>query len=168
MTMTMGEPLRGQPEQPEQPHAPRERRHSLTAMPTHLIELSPAFVDALKQVAPKTRRRKLPLVLGLLVVAALVVGLVPSTRQRVLSLVLHRTTASASAAPSPSDAPPIATSTTAAPTAEWVAVTVPTQEIAAPSASVSASSAPSASAPSTASAKATKKVPWWKQRKSPR
>lgn len=163
----MGEPLTGQRKDPDASGG----RRSLTAMPTHLIELSPAFVEALKQVAPKARRRKLPIVLAVVAVVVLVVGLVPSTRQRVLSLVLHHTAsiASANAAPSPSDAPPIATSTTSAPSAEWVVMSVPIQEIGAPSATAGAAASSPSATPSAASAKATKKAPWWKTpRRAPR
>lgn len=174
MTMAMSDPIPGQPKPPEQQQQPRPRLHSLTAMPTHLITLSPAFLEALRKVAPKGRRSKLPYVVGLLLVAAIVVGAVPAARQRVIALaqgVLHRTPAAvaapASADPGTSAVPPVETATAsvpAAPSAVVAPVVVVPQQI------VTSSATSAASAPSAKAAKPPKapKLPWKTYRRAPR
>lgn len=52
--------------------APRERLDSFAETPTGLLTLSPELLDALRQVAPKVRRRVLPY--GLLLAAAFGIG----------------------------------------------------------------------------------------------
>jgi hypothetical protein len=91
MTMTMGDPMTGRRQPPPPPEGGLpEHRPSLLAMPTHAIKLSPAFLDALKRVAPKTRRRKLPYMLALaLVAAATTIGSVPSLRHRAGAIANH-------------------------------------------------------------------------------
>jgi hypothetical protein len=167
MTMTMGDPITRQPDQPQRERKPR---HSLSAMPTHLIELSPAFLEALKRVAPKHRRPKLPYVAALLVAAAICVAVVPAARQRVVGLaqgVLRRAlpAAPASVDPSPPISPQGAATTAAVPPLDPVVV--------APSlvrddtASAAPSTTTAAAAPS---AKTTKpsRAPWNTHRRAPR
>jgi hypothetical protein len=68
-------------------------------MPTHLITLSPAFLEALRKVAPKVRPRRLPYVLTL----AAVVSIGVASGQRILAN--HSAAAVvASAPPAPSAA----------------------------------------------------------------
>src|SRR5271166_5378641 len=50
---------------------------SFTDMPTHLVTLSPAFLSALRRVAPKTRSRKLRYVAALGAVVAIGVAFGP-------------------------------------------------------------------------------------------
>jgi hypothetical protein len=45
--------------------APHRTRASFTSMATGLIKLSPDFIDAVRAVAPRTRRRKLPVLLAI-------------------------------------------------------------------------------------------------------
>jgi hypothetical protein len=52
-------------------HAQRERLDSFADTPTGLITLSPEFLEAVRQVAPRIRRRTLPYVLVLAAVAGL-------------------------------------------------------------------------------------------------
>lgn len=49
----------------------REQLDSFTEMPTHLITLSPAFLEALRKVAPKARPRKLQYVLAFAAVVSI-------------------------------------------------------------------------------------------------
>jgi hypothetical protein len=51
--------------------APRERLDSFADTPTGLITLSPEFLEAVRQVAPRVRRRTLPYALVLAAVAGL-------------------------------------------------------------------------------------------------
>ncbi|HEX8790228.1 MAG TPA: hypothetical protein VF765_04700, partial [Polyangiaceae bacterium] len=84
---------------------------SMLAMPTHEIKLSPEFVDALKQVAPKPRKRVLPYVLALaVVVAGVSLAAVPEARHRIASA-WHRAVHGELAAPSvvPSTSAPVPT-----------------------------------------------------------
>jgi hypothetical protein len=62
MTMTPRTPLT---------ESPRERLDSFADTPTDLITLSPEFLEAVRQVAPRIRRRTLPYALVLAVVAGL-------------------------------------------------------------------------------------------------
>lgn len=50
---------------------PRGRLDSLTEMPSALITLPPAFLEALRKVAPKVRPRRLPYILTLGAVVAI-------------------------------------------------------------------------------------------------
>jgi hypothetical protein len=152
MTMTMSPLMSEQHQQPPQGGKPRE--HSgLLAMPTREIKLSPEFVDALKQVAPKTRRRVLRYVLALAVlVAGVSLAVVPEARHRIASA-WHRMwhgepPAAASVAP-PVSAPlePTVSADTALPSAaaSASAIVIPPVVIssAAPDTSSSSSSKPS-------------------------
>jgi hypothetical protein len=65
--------------------APRERLASFEETPTELLTLSPEFLDAVRQVAPKVRRRILPY--GLLLAAAAAMGVASGRR-----LLPHRDT----------------------------------------------------------------------------
>ena len=118
MTMTMS-PLMSERQQPPPPGAKRREHSGLLAMPTHEIKLSPEFVDALKQVAPKGRRRVLRYILLLaVVVAAASLAVVPEARHRIASgwhRMWHGDQA-ASVAPLPS-APPQPTTPVAQPPA---------------------------------------------------
>jgi len=97
--MTTSMPMTGPAEPPPNEPQPRGRLHSLTAMPTHLIELSPAFLSALRKVAPRVRRRRLPYLMAVAVVAfAVAVVAVPAWRQRAVAFgrhLLHRDAAAA-------------------------------------------------------------------------
>jgi hypothetical protein len=82
MTMTMSPLMSERREQPRRSKPEESQR--LLAMPTHEIRLSPEFVHALKSVAPKPRRRKLPYVLALAVlVAAGSLAVMPAARHRI-------------------------------------------------------------------------------------
>jgi hypothetical protein len=61
--MTTAIEMMGHPEQPKGKEGPRARVDSLTEMPTEVITLSPAFLEALRKVAPKPRPRRLPYIL---------------------------------------------------------------------------------------------------------
>src|SRR5260370_12062818 len=61
--MTTAIEMMGHPEQPKVKQRPRARVDSLTEMPTDLITLSPAFLEALSKVAPKARPPRLPYIL---------------------------------------------------------------------------------------------------------
>lgn len=76
--MTITSEMPGQLEEPPAKHRPRGRLDSLTEMPTHLIALSPAFLEALRRVAPKVRPRRLPYVLTLATFVA--IGIVSGQR----------------------------------------------------------------------------------------
>jgi hypothetical protein len=67
---------------------PPSARASFAAMPTGLVQLSPAYVDALRGVAPPARRRK-PVRLGLVILMTIlaVVIATPSGRARVVAKV---------------------------------------------------------------------------------
>jgi hypothetical protein len=68
----------GRHDQPLAKERSRGRLDSLTEMPTNLITLSPAFLEALRKVAPKVRPRRLPYVLTL--VAVVSIGIVSGRR----------------------------------------------------------------------------------------
>jgi hypothetical protein len=159
MTMTMSHQMTGRPQPPPPEGGPPEPRRSLLAMPTHAIKLSPSFLEALKRVAPKTRRRKLPYVLALaLVAAAVTVGIVPSLRHRAVAIannVFHRD------APAVSVAPPPTPMDGASVTATSTATPAPVTSAAAPD---SVPSTPSAATSTPKSPKGPKK---W-QRRAPR
>jgi hypothetical protein len=87
--------LEGAP--PEQ--RPRRRLDSFTDMPTHLIKLSPAFLGALRRVAPKARSRKLRYLAAL----AAVVSIGIAFGQRVF---LHHNALAHMAPPAPPVAAP--------------------------------------------------------------
>lgn len=162
MTMTMSPLMSDRQEQPPPEGKPRE--HSgLLAMPTREIRLSPQFVEALKGVAPKPRRRVLRYVLlAAVLVAAGSLAVVPSARHRVAAAayrLLHGPPAAASVAPTVSAAAQDTPSVEPAPSA--VASTNP---IVIPTVVIS-SATPDASSSSTA--KPSKQRKRW-QRQSPR
>ena len=125
MTMTMS-PLMSEPRnQPPRRGKPEESQR-LLAMPTHEIRLSPEFVQALKSVAPKGRRRVLRYVLALaLIVAGVSLAVVPEARHRIASAwhrVWHGEPAATLVAP-PTSAP--AAPTTSAEQTPSAAATAP-------------------------------------------
>jgi hypothetical protein len=145
MTMTMGDPMTGRPQPPPPPEGGLpEYRPSLLAMPTHEIELSPAFLEALKRVAPKTRRRKLPYVLALaFVAAATTVGGVPWLRHRAGAIaihLLHRDAPTVSVSPPPPALDTASAAATSTATPALVTSTVTADSV--PSIPRSATSAP--------------------------
>ena len=113
MTMTMSDPMIAAPVRPRGPE-PRARLHSFSQMPTETITLSPAFIEALQAIAPRSRRRVLPGLLALLALAVVVWAAAPATaRQGVLAKargLWHRTPTDAAVAGAP---------------AEWGAVVAP-------------------------------------------
>jgi hypothetical protein len=123
----------------------RERFASISGVPTELLTLTPAFMDALRKVAPKKRRAKIPYVIALGLVAVLVMlGADPSTREFGLSkLAAFRSTPAAAPAPAPEPAP-IATAVTTLTSAD--APTVSTPAVATPSAPVADEPAPAPAA----------------------
>jgi hypothetical protein len=89
MTMTVS-PLMTEGREGGPPGHKAAESQRLLAMPTHEIRLSPEFVHALKQVAPKVRRRKLPYILALAVlVAGGSLAVVPAARHRVAAAAYH-------------------------------------------------------------------------------
>jgi hypothetical protein len=123
-------------------------------MPTHQITLSPHFMQALKDVAPRRRPRAgwvLVLALG---AAAISVGIVPAARQRVLAAFTHRAPAASAEATHP---PMSALSAPSAPKVDPVPAGTTIADLALP--------APSA-APNATAAASTK--PTLLPRKSPR
>jgi hypothetical protein len=104
--MTTNFEMSGHPDQPPAKQGPRRRLDSLAETPTHLITLSPAFLEALRKVAPKVRPRRVPYVLTLAIVVS--IGVVSGHR-----IAMKRGTpapvapappvASAAAAPGPVD-----------------------------------------------------------------
>lgn len=112
MTMTMS-PLMSERKQQPPPGGKRKEHSGLLAMPTREIKLSPEFVHALKQVAPKRRTHVLRYVLALAVlIAGVSLAVVPGARHRIASAwqhVWHGETAAASVAPAtPAPATPTA------------------------------------------------------------
>jgi hypothetical protein len=148
-TRPMTRPRNLQPTDPSQ--------HSLLkAMPTHLVALSPEFLQAVRRVAPR-RRRAAGWVLALAVLAAAIgVGVVPSARQRVLAAIAHRFPAAAALATTPTTS---ALSAPSAPKLDAVPAESAVAELPLP--------APSAPSGSTVSASASPKS-ISPQRKSPR
>ena len=71
--MTISMKMTRHSQQPRTEHKPRGRLDSLADMPTHLITLSPAFLDALRKVAPKARRRTLRYLLALAAVVSIAI-----------------------------------------------------------------------------------------------
>jgi hypothetical protein len=69
--MTMSIQMRVQPEGARANGARRGPLDSLVDMPTDLIQLSPAFLDALREVAPKVRPRRWRYFVSLVAVASL-------------------------------------------------------------------------------------------------
>jgi hypothetical protein len=69
--MTMSIHMRVQPERTRAVGTRRGPLDSLLDMPTELIRLSPAFLDALREVAPKVRPRRLRYVVALVALASL-------------------------------------------------------------------------------------------------
>jgi hypothetical protein len=55
-------------------HPPRERLDSFAETPTGSLTLSPEFLEALRQVAPRVRPRRLPYVLVLVAIVGIGVG----------------------------------------------------------------------------------------------
>jgi hypothetical protein len=123
--MTLHMPMTMNARRPTPTQEPRERVDSFAETPTGLLILSAEFLDALRQVAPKVRSRRLPYGLVLAAVAAIAVA---SVRQglwhHIVSPRIHTAASSvASAAPvsmtadaavrAPS-APPASTPTTIA------------------------------------------------------
>jgi hypothetical protein len=96
----------------------RARLASISGVPTELLTLTPAFMDALRKVAPKKRRSKIPYVIALGVLAFLVMlGADASTREFGLSkLAALRSTPAATpaAAPAPEAVPTAVTTLTSA------------------------------------------------------
>jgi hypothetical protein len=94
----------------------RERLASISGVPTELLTLTPAFMDALRKVAPKKRRSKIPYVIALGVLAFLVMlGADASTREFGLSkLAALRSTPAAAPAPAPEAIPTAVTTLTSA------------------------------------------------------
>jgi hypothetical protein len=126
MTMTMS-PLMSEHEQPPPGGRPDEPQR-LLAMPTHEIRLSPEFVKALKSVAPKARRRKLPYILALaFLVAAGSLAVVPTARHRVAAAAYrlwHRDQPAAAVVPSASAPAQPTASAQGAPSAVVAAPTI--------------------------------------------
>jgi len=96
--------------------------HGRPSLPTAEITLSPAFLEALRKVAPTSRRGRAPFALLALAAVVLCVALVPRARQGVLATanrLLDRDAAAATAAPpanpptTQAAAPPPATATAA-------------------------------------------------------
>jgi hypothetical protein len=110
--MTINFEMSGHREQPPAKQPARRRLDSLAEMPTHLITLSPAFLEALRKVAPKVRPRRLPYVLTLAIVVSIGVA---SGHRILMNHGVH-----AAVAP----APPVATATAASEPVE-PAVTAP-------------------------------------------
>jgi hypothetical protein len=122
MTMTMNSLMSDERQDQPPPQGPGR---SLIALPTSEVKLSPEFVQALKDIAPKARRHTLRYVLLLaLLVAAGSLAVVPSARHRIAAAayrLVHRdqpavavvasasspvqTTASAAEAPAPTASP---------------------------------------------------------------
>jgi len=111
--MTISMRMTRHSQQPRTEHKPRRRLDSLLDMPTHLITLSPAFLDALRKVAPKGRRRTLRYVL----VLAAIVSIAIAYGRRIFPLHHDATAHVTAVAP-----PPVATPT---PTAAVSAVMAP-------------------------------------------
>ncbi|HXN48683.1 MAG TPA: hypothetical protein VN893_18675, partial [Bryobacteraceae bacterium] len=68
--------MTGHSEQPHPKQNPGEAFDSFTDVPTDLITLPPAFIEALRALAPKRRPRRLPYVLA----AAACIGSVSGLR----------------------------------------------------------------------------------------
>jgi hypothetical protein len=76
--------MSGHRDQPPAKQPPRPRLDSLTEMPTHLITLSPAFLEALRKVAPTVRPRRLPYVLTFAIVMSIGVSIRVASGHRIL------------------------------------------------------------------------------------
>jgi hypothetical protein len=102
----------------------RERFSSISGVPTELLTLTPAFLDALRKVAPKKRRSKIPYVIALGLLAFVVMlGADPSTREFGRSkLAAFRSTPAAAPAP---EAAPITTAVTTLTAADLPTVSTP-------------------------------------------
>jgi hypothetical protein len=127
---------------PPPEHAHRRWLDSFTEMPTHLITLSPAFISALRRVAPTARPRRLRYLVALAVVASIGIAY----RQRILLHIPALHTAP--------PAPAVAAPSTAAPSAADVAGVAPSSlrhERAGTKASGTAPARPAATAPTTIS-----------------
>jgi hypothetical protein len=160
MTMTMSEPIARQRMQPVLEPAPHGRRDPLDAMPTDAITLSPELLEALRRIAPKPRRRKLPYLAALLLVAVAVCVAWPQARWRALSFarsLWHRPPTTA-AAPATTAAAPAGDSTAAA--SVVAPVPIVSNPAPSPSASVAATATTAAAQPTGGArpAKATSKT----------
>ena len=130
--MTTNVERSGHRDQPPGKQWPRSRLDSLAEMPTHLITLSPAFLDALRKVAPKVKPRRFRYVLTLAIVVS--IGVVSG----------HRILMNLGAPAAVATAPPVV-SAAAAPGPVDPAVTPPSTlrpEVAATSAPGSATAGP--------------------------
>jgi hypothetical protein len=109
--MTIAIDMRRLPEQPQAKEKPRGPLDSLTEIPTHLIKLSPAFLEALRAVAPKARPRRLPYFLTL----ALVLSIGVASGRRILlnhgvaAATVPPPAAAAAPPPAPNEVPSVAT-----------------------------------------------------------
>jgi hypothetical protein len=111
----------------------RERLASISGVPTELLTLTPAFMDALRKVAPKKRRSKIPYVIALGLLAFVVMlGADPSTREFGLSkLAASRTTPAAAPATEPAAVATAVTTLTSAdvPTVSTPVASLPTAPV---------------------------------------
>ena len=159
MTMTMNSLM---PDERQEPPPPRGPRRSLIAMATSEIKLSPEFVQALKDIAPKARRHTLRYVLLLAVlVAAGSLAVVPSARHRVAAAAYglwHRGEPAAAVLPTAS-----APTQPSAPAAEAPSAVVTAPPIVVPSVVIASATADTSSS----SAKPAKPPRKW-QRQAPR
>jgi len=160
MTMTMNSLMSDERQEPPPP--PRGPRRSLIAMATSEIKLSPEFVQALKDIAPKARRHTLRYVLLLAVlVAAGSLAVVPSARHRVAAAAYnlwHRGQPAAAVVPTVS-----APTQPSAPAAEAPSAVVTAPPVVIPPVVISSAAADTASS----SAKPSKAPRKW-QRQAPR
>ena len=123
---------------------------ALAAMPTSEIKLRPSLVDAIRQIAPKQRSSRAPVVVAAVLVAALIaVAATPSARTFVMARVFHR------------QSPPV---TAAAPAASsgpdpWAATVAPQDPVASAPVIAVPSDSPAASTTPGASSSASPKGP---------
>jgi hypothetical protein len=139
--MTINLDVSGHRDPPLAKEPARRRVDSLAEMPTNILTLSPAFLEALRKVAPKVRPRRFPYVLTLAIVVS--VGVASGYR------ILLNDAAPAVVAP----APPVA-SAPGAPKPVDPAVTPPSTlrpEVAATNAPGNATAGPPVAHPTTLS-----------------
>jgi hypothetical protein len=122
----------------------RERLASISGVPTELLTLTPAFMDALRKVAPKKPRSKIPYVIALgLLAFVLMLASDPSTREFGLSkLAAFRATPAAAPAAPAAEPAAVATAVTTLTSADAPAISTPVTSL--PSAPVVKADEPAA------------------------
>ena len=134
-------------------HAARDLLHSMGTMPTAFMELTPAFLEALRKIAPKSRRPRLSILVSMSVAVALFAGgIVTGYSKRVLAMAEGKGHTSAPVAPPPASEPPVSAPVVVAP------VAAPPPAVVAP-AIVAPAAAPSALAPAPAATHAASATP---------